>query len=110
MRGDGRSRHVAVVPDNVINPPAGGDAGPLVALEQAGWGIVALGPPELVPEARAAWLEAIVEQVVTFLDDDYDVALMAADDAETGAFVRALAATGRAVTRMLPETGIAEGS
>jgi hypothetical protein len=110
MRGDGRSRRVAVVPDSVINPPSGSDAGRLAALEEAGWGIVALGSPDLVPEARAAWLEAIVEQIVTFLDDDYDVALMAADDAETGEFVRALAATGRAVTRALPETGIAEGS
>ena len=99
MRGDVRSRRVAVVPDRVLNPlPSAPDE--LGALERAGWGIVALGSPDLVPEAREAWLEGIVEQVVTFLDDDYEVALVSRDDADTQEFVRALAAAGRSVTRV----------
>jgi hypothetical protein len=46
-------------------------------------------------------LLGIVEQVITFLDDDYEVALAAGDDPETEQFIRALAATGRTVQLQL---------
>ncbi len=100
MRGDARSRRMVVVPDRVLNPPPGAPDR-LSALEAEGWGIVALAPADLVPEASAAWLEAIVEQVVTFLDDGYEVALSTGDDPQLREFERALAAAGRAVTREL---------
>ncbi|MDX6591073.1 MAG: hypothetical protein QOJ13_269 [Gaiellales bacterium] len=100
MRGDARSQRVAIVPDNVVNGPPGG-VDHLAALEEAGWGVIALCPPGLVPEAREMWLDAIVEQVITFLDDDYEVALAAGDDPETEQFIRALAATGRTVQLQL---------
>jgi hypothetical protein len=98
VRGDARSRRVAIVPDGVVNA-AGGAAGALHALEQEGWGVVALCPPGLVPAARDAWLDAIVEQVVTFLDDEYEVVLVAGEDDEADRFVNALEAAGRTVAR-----------
>ena len=70
MRGDGRSCRVAVVPDTVLNPPPGAPDR-LTELADAGWGVMALGPPG----AGELWLDAIVDQVVTFLGDDYEVIL-----------------------------------
>jgi hypothetical protein len=98
VRGDARSRRVAIVPDAVVNAPDDA-AGTLHALEHEGWGVVALCPPGLVPAARDAWLDAIVEQVVTFLDDEYDVVLVAGEDAEADRFVTALGVAGRTVER-----------
>jgi hypothetical protein len=98
VHGDARSRRMAVVPDEVVNGTPGGDER-LSALVADGWGIVALGPADLVQEARDGWLDAIVDQVVTFLDDDYEVAIISPDDPESRRFVRALARHGRAVTR-----------
>jgi hypothetical protein len=51
------------------------------------------------------WLDAIVDQVITFLDDDYEVALVAGDDAETVRFADALASAGRTVTREIALPG-----
>jgi hypothetical protein len=98
MRGDVRSRRIAVVPDGLLNPAPGDDTALLANLEQEGWGIVALCPSGLVPAAKDAWLDAIVEQVVTFLDDGYEVALVTGDPGAEE-FVEALAVTGRSVTR-----------
>ncbi len=98
VRGDRRSRRVAVVPDAVVNP-APGDRDRLAELAEAGWGVVALCPPALEPDVAAAWLVPIVEQVVTFLDDGYLVARYPADgDPEMERFTAALAAAGREVT------------
>jgi hypothetical protein len=95
MRGDVRSRRLVVVPDSVVNP-ASGDPDRLGSLAAEGWGVVAL------PPARSeAWLDAIVEEVVVFLDDGYEVAIAPADDAAVAEFRRALRATGRDVTREL---------
>lgn len=105
MRGDVRGRRVALVADGLINPPPGG-ADHLPALERDGWGVMALCPPGLDPEVAAMSREAIVDQVVAFLDDDYDVALIRSGDAETGRFLRALAARGRHVTREMPPPGL----
>ncbi|MDX6551613.1 MAG: hypothetical protein QOH74_101 [Gaiellales bacterium] len=104
MRGDARSRRVAVVPDGVVNGPPG-DVDRLAVLEEQGWGVIALCPPDLVSEAREMWLDAIVDQVITFLDDDYEVALVAGDDAETMRFADALASAGRTVTREITLPG-----
>jgi hypothetical protein len=98
VRGDARSRRVAIVPDGVVNGPPGA-VDHLAALEEGEWGVIALCPPGLVPEAKELWRDAIVDQVVVFLDDDYEVVLIAGDDPEAERFVLALAAAGRAVTR-----------
>jgi hypothetical protein len=94
-----------VVPDSVANPPPG-SSDRLSAFAEDGWGVIVLCPPGLVPSARAAWLEAIVDQVVTFLADDYEVALVRADDEETQQFVTALRAAGKAVTRVIDPMGM----
>ena len=62
--------------------------------------MVALCPPGLRPDvARAAC--AIVEQVVTFLDDGYLVALGWPGDERTERLIEALSATGRRIERRI---------
>ncbi len=100
MHGDVRGRRIAVVPDTVVNPPVGGPDH-LSSLAEEGWGVIALCPPGLEPSAHRAWLDAIVDQVVTFLDDEYEVALVYGDGPEMEEFVTALRAAGRTVMRVL---------
>jgi len=100
VRGDARSRRLVVVPDALLNPPPG-DPDHVTALAAAGWGVVVLPPADSAGAARAAWLEAIVEEVVTFLDDGYDVALARVEDGVLAEFARAVRATGRDVPREL---------
>jgi hypothetical protein len=97
MRGDGRSRRVAVVPDAIVNPPPGGHDR-LSELALGGWGVIALPPPGLPPDISAPLITAAVDQVVALLDGGYQVALLpAADDPGVRHFVAALAASGRTV-------------
>ena len=77
---------------------ADGSTDHLSAFADEGWGVVALGPPGLVPVARDAWMEAIVDQVVTFIDDGYLVVLAEGDDPESERFSRALREAGRDVS------------
>ncbi len=63
--------------------------------------MIALCPPGLEPSAHRAWLDAIVDQVVTFLDDEYQVALVYSDGPEMEEFVTALRAAGRTVRQQL---------
>jgi hypothetical protein len=79
MRGDGRSRRVAVVPDAFLNPPAGSDDG-LLRLAEAGWGVVALPRPGLPADVEEAALAAVSDQLTAYLDDGYEVALAEPDD------------------------------
>jgi hypothetical protein len=79
MRGDGRSRRVAVVPDAILNPPAGADDR-LLQLAGAGWGVVALPQPGLPADVERAALAAVADQVTAYLDDGYEVALAEPDD------------------------------
>jgi hypothetical protein len=97
VRGDGRSRRVAVVPDSVVNPPQGaGDR--LSELALGGWGVVALPPSSLPADVTSPLVAAAVDQVIAFLDGGYEVALLpAADDPVMRRFVTRLAASGRAV-------------
>jgi hypothetical protein len=83
MRGDGRSRRVAVVPDAFLNPAAGSDDA-LVRLAAAGWGVVALPRPGLHPDVEEAALAAIADQLTAYLDDGYEVALAEPDDPSAG--------------------------
>lgn len=97
MRDDPRSRRVAVVPDSVVNPPPGA-RDHLGELALAGWGVVALPPPDLPADISSPLVAATVDQVIALLDGGYEVALLpAADDPGMRRFVTALAASGRAV-------------
>ena len=100
MRGDVRGRRVAVVPDSVVNPPPG-EPDLLPRLAADGWGIIALAPAELGASEQAACLEMVVEQVVTFLDDNYDVALVNGEDRAIQAFAAGMQQIGRDVPRVL---------
>ena len=100
MRGDLRSRRVAVVPDAVLNPPAGA-ADHLTPLSEAGWGLVVLPPAGLPAGTERAMIAAIADQVVTFLDDDYEVALGWPGDERTERLIDALSAQGRRVERRI---------
>jgi hypothetical protein len=97
MRGDARSRRVVVVPDVVVNPPAG-SRDRLGDLALSGWGVVALPPPGLPAEISHPLVAAAVDQVIALLDGGYEVALLpSADDPGMRRFVAALAASGRTV-------------
>jgi hypothetical protein len=63
--------------------------------------VIALTPAEVERSARAVWVDIVVEQVITLLDDDYEVALVQGADPAIQEFVSALAETGREVTRVL---------
>ena len=102
MRGDVRSRRVAVVPDAFVNPPADADDR-LAGLAEAGWGVVALPQPGLDPEVEQALLEGVADQLAVFLDDGYEVALAAPDDAMAARLCRLLEAGGR---RLDPLSGL----
>jgi hypothetical protein len=96
VRGDGRSRRIAVVPDAYLNPVAGADDH-LVRLAAAGWGVVALPQPGLSPEIERAALAAVADQLTAFLDDGYEVALAEPDDPIAGCLREVLAAGGRSL-------------
>jgi hypothetical protein len=96
MRGDGRSRRVAVVPDAYLNPAAGAPD-PLTELAGAGWGVVALPRPGLEPNVETAVLAAIADQLAAFLDDGYEVALAEPDETAARRLAELLAADGRRI-------------
>ena len=96
MRGDGRSRRVAVVPDAYLNPAAGAPDR-LAGLAEAGWGVVALPQPGLPPDVEAALLAATADQLAAFLDDGYEVALAEPGDPAARRLAELLAADGRRI-------------
>jgi hypothetical protein len=96
VHGDARSRRVAVVPDALLNPPDGAPDR-LAALAAAGWGVVALPPAGLPDDALAGWRQAVLDEVTTFLDGGYEVALVGPDDPEAQALAEGLRAAGRGV-------------
>ena len=96
MRGDGRSRRVAVVPDGYLNPAAGAPDR-LAELAEAGWGVVALPQPGLAAEVEAAVLAGVVDQLAAFLDDGYEVALAEPDDPVAQRLAELLVADGRRI-------------
>ncbi len=96
MRGDGRSRRVAVVPDAYLNPEAGVDDR-LGELAEAGWGVVALPQPGLAPDVEEAILAGVADQLAAFLDDGYEVAQAAPDDPVARRLDELLAAGGRRI-------------
>jgi hypothetical protein len=66
-----------------------------------GWGVIALAPADLGSSERAALLDLVVEQVATFLDDNYEVALVNEEDPAIQAFVTKMQEIGRSVPRVL---------
>ncbi|HYX87519.1 MAG TPA: hypothetical protein VE777_21315 [Gaiellales bacterium] len=97
MRGDARSRRVAVVADVVVNPPHG-DRDRLAELASRGWGVVALPQPGLPDEVAEAMVTAAVDEVIAFLDGGYEVVLVPEEgDPEMRRFRAALAAAGRTI-------------
>jgi hypothetical protein len=99
VRGDGRSRRVAVVPDAFLNPAAGGDDH-LVRLADAGWGVVALPQPGLPADVERSALAAVADQLTAFLDDGYEVALADPDDPIAARLNQLLVAEGRRIGRV----------
>jgi hypothetical protein len=101
MRGDARSRRIAIVSDRILNPrPAEPDT--LGRLADDGWGVVALPPSGLEDAAWEAWAAPIVDQVVTFLGDGYEVAICGPEGDETERFRAALRAAGWSIDLVLP--------
>jgi len=100
VHGDARSRRLVVVPDALLNPPAG-TADRITDLMGGGWGLIVLPPRDVAAATRAASLEAIVEEVVVFLDGGYEVAIVRVDDEALAEFVGALRAAGHDITREL---------
>jgi hypothetical protein len=90
-----------VVPDAYLNPAAGAPDR-LAELAEAGWGVVALPQPGLPPDVEAAVLAGIADQLATFLDDGYEVALAEPDGPGARRLAEMLAVDGRAI-----ETGMA---
>ena len=65
-----------MVPTHVLNPAPAAARPRSLELAEGGWGVVALPQPGLPREMRAgALLAAIADQLATFLDDGYEVAL-----------------------------------
>jgi hypothetical protein len=100
VRGDGRSRRVAIVSDRVLNPPFG-EPDRITQLAEDGWGVVALPPAGLDGAAWQAWVAPLVDQVVTFLADGYEVAVCGPADDETERFRAAVRAAGWSIDREL---------
>ena len=96
MRGDARSRRIPVVPDAVVNPAGGGTTS--CVIRGRGLGRGRARPPGRCRRPAQAWMAAIVDQVVTFLDDGYELALAGPVTEEVNAFVDALGATGHHLT------------
>jgi hypothetical protein len=94
VRGDGRSRRVAVVPDAYLNPAPGADDR-LAGLAAAGWGVVALPQPGLPDAVERAALAAVADQLTAFLDDGYEVVLAEPHDPVAGRLHQVLGAGGR---------------
>ena len=100
MKGDGRSRRIAIVSDRVLNPPPG-EPDRMALLAEEGWGVVALPPAGLAGEAWQAWAAPLVDQLATFLADGYEIAICGPADDETERFRAALRAAGWSIDREL---------
>jgi hypothetical protein len=96
VRGDGRSRRVAVVPDAYLNPVSGAEDR-LVELAEAGWGVVALPQPGLPADVEAAVLAGVADQLAAFLDGGYEVVLEEPHEPIAGRLNELLAAEGRGI-------------
>jgi hypothetical protein len=84
MKGDRRGMRVALVPDAVLNPPAGAPDR-LTELAAEGWGVIAL-PPDGLPDAQAeAWRAAALDQAAELARHGATVVELLDDAARDGA-------------------------
>jgi hypothetical protein len=75
MKPDARSRRIALVADDYVNPVPGGLDG-LAVLAEAGWGVMQL-PANFYPGSLAArMLAEVAEQVEEFSRHDYEIVVV----------------------------------
>jgi hypothetical protein len=75
MDADQRGFRVALVADELVNPPSGGfDA--LEVLTQEGWGAIQLPPAWYPPEVAGQLLEQVGEHAEEFARHGYDVVVL----------------------------------
>jgi hypothetical protein len=79
MNPDARSKRVALVADDYVNPPPGKLDG-LAVLSEAGWGVMQL-PADIYPASLAArMLAEVAEQVEEFSRHDYEIVVVGEAD------------------------------
>ena len=75
MKGDERGFRVALVTDELLNPPPGGlDA--LAVLEEEGWGVIQLPASDHPEEVVSALLDQVAEQTEEFARHGYRLAIV----------------------------------
>jgi hypothetical protein len=75
MDADERGFRVAIVADELVNPPAGGfDA--LEVLQQEDWGAIQLPPAWYPPPIATQFLEQVAEHAEEFTRHGYDVVIV----------------------------------
>jgi hypothetical protein len=75
MEGDERGFRVALVADELVNPPAGGIDG-LAVLEEMEWGIIHLPSNAYERDVAGPLLEQVAEQAEEFVRHGYTVAVI----------------------------------
>jgi hypothetical protein len=81
MKGDQRGMRVALVSDAVLNPPPGAPDR-LAELAAAGWGVIALPPPDLPDAGADAWRAAALDQAAELSRHGVTVVELLGDGAE----------------------------
>jgi hypothetical protein len=81
MKGDQRGMHVALVSDALLNPPPGA-RDRLAELAAAGWGVIALPPPDLPGADADAWRAAALDQAAELSRHGATVVELLGDGAE----------------------------
>jgi len=89
MEGDDRGWRVALVADELVNPPDGGIDG-LAVLEETGWGAIQLPSDAYGPAVAGPLLEQVAEQAEEFARHGYVLAI----DGSRDGLAEALAAFG----------------
>ena len=87
MKGDERGFRVALVTDELLNPPPGGlDA--LAVLEEEDWGVIQLPASDHPEEVVAALLDQVAEQTEEFARHGYRLAVVGRYDGLADALAR----------------------
>lgn len=77
MKSDGRSRRIALVADDYVNPDPSGFDG-LAILAVAGWGVMQLPATTYSAAITERILAEVAEQVEEFSRHDYEIVLVGA--------------------------------
>jgi hypothetical protein len=101
--GDERGFRVALVTDELVNPPSGGlDA--LAVLEEEGWGVIQLPPSDYPDEITDPLLDQVAEQAEEFARHGYRLAIVGRYEALAGA----LASRGVAIPPQIDPASVEE--